>query len=63
MTYPADLNRTVDDPRSAFDQSLAWLEQCDAGLRIAATAFGSQQAMLVTDANKRILQVRRTWRT
>jgi EAL domain-containing protein (putative c-di-GMP-specific phosphodiesterase class I) len=33
------------------------LEQCDAGLRIAATAFESQQAMLVTDGNKRILQV------
>jgi diguanylate cyclase (GGDEF)-like protein/PAS domain S-box-containing protein len=63
MTYPADLNRTDDDARSAFDQSLAWLEQCDAALRIAATAFGSQQAMLVTDANKRILQVNQAFIT
>jgi diguanylate cyclase (GGDEF)-like protein/PAS domain S-box-containing protein len=63
MTHPADLDLTDVDPRSAFDQSLAWLEQCDAALRIAATAFGSQQAMLVTDANKRILQVNQAFIT
>ena len=63
MTHPADLDLTDVDPRSAFDQSLAWLEQCDAALRIAATAFGSQQAMLVTDANKRILQVNQAFST
>ncbi len=57
MTHPAELHRTDIDPGSAFCQWLAWLEQCDAGLRIAATAFESQQAMLVTDAAKRILQV------
>jgi diguanylate cyclase (GGDEF)-like protein/PAS domain S-box-containing protein len=43
--------------KTAFLERLAWLEQCDAGLRIAATTFESQQAILITDARQRILQV------
>jgi diguanylate cyclase (GGDEF)-like protein/PAS domain S-box-containing protein len=57
MSQLEDRHTTGVAGKAAFHQKLAWLEQCDAGLRIAATAFESQQAMLVTDADKRIVQV------
>ncbi len=56
-THPTDLHQTDVAKTGSSGQWLAWLEQCDAGLRIAATALESQQAILVTDANKHILQV------
>ena len=56
-TQLVDRHTTGVAGKAAFHQRLAWLQQCDAGLRIAATAFESQQAMLVTDADKRIVQV------
>ena len=56
MNHEKGTQGTNGDP-GAFDQWLQWLEQCDAGLRIAATAFESQHAILITDASQRILQV------